>query len=217
LLILRTTTKSTPQTQSNSSFTKAPYAQYNFSTYSYSIDGHPAKATEGNTVLANLAAGSHTLTIYANATYQSGSNNSNSNTINDMMLAKVYFSAVYPTAWVTFALILIASISVDSLVLFTNRRKLARRFKTEKTDIFWIGLPCFFLASVIFIGSVWVMASGYLFPYYYDRFGFNWVSPILGSIVGLIFVGLGAGMMSLGTRERKGAVEKRVNATPQKS
>jgi hypothetical protein len=193
-------------------FTKDLYAYYNFS--GYSIDGPPEKATDGNTVMANLAAGSHNLTIYGNTTYLNDSSNSS---FNNMMLAKVYFSTVYSTAWVTFALILVVSISVVSLVLFTNRRKLARRFKAEKTDIFWVGLPCFFLASGLFILSVWLMASGYLYPYYYSRFGFDWTFPILGSTIGLISMGLGVFMLDLGTRERQGVAGKQASAAPQKS
>jgi hypothetical protein len=193
-------------------FTKAPYEYYNFSSYSYSLDGQPAKPTDGNTVLTNLAAGSHTLTIYGSITYQTGSQNY---TDNDLTLAQVYFSTVYSTAWVTFGLILTAFISVVSLVLFTNGRQLASRLKTKKTGIFWLGLACFLLVSIVLIAFVGGMASDYLFPYYPHRLEVILVSPVIGSIVCSVFLGLGFGMMALGTRERKARLKKQASAAPQ--
>src|SRR4030043_327739 len=61
-------------TQVQLKFALSPYAYYNFSSFAYSLDGQPTKATDGTTVLTNLAAGSHTLTIYGNGTYQSDYN-----------------------------------------------------------------------------------------------------------------------------------------------
>ena len=191
-------------------FTRSPYNDYcNFSSYSYSLDGQPAKPTDGNNVLTDLVAGSHTLTIYGDGTYQ---NNYNAYTThNDMVLAIVYFSTVYSPQWVTFGVILISAISVVSLALFTNRRQLASRLKAKKTLRFWVGLTFFLLSSVVFIAFAWAMASNYLFPYYPYRLEVILVSPVLGFIVGLIFMGLGVGMMALGTKKGKCAVEKQAN------
>jgi hypothetical protein len=188
-------------TQVQLKFALSPYAYYNFSSFAYSLDGQPTKATDGNTVLTNLAAGSHTLTIYGNGTYQSDYNAYT--THNDLVLAIVYFSVVYSTAWVTFGLILFAAFSVTSLVLFTNRRQLASRFKAKKTLSFWFGLTCFLFASLFFIANGWGMASNYLFPYYPHRLEVILFSPVLFFIGGMVFMVLGVGMMVLGTKERR--------------
>ena len=49
-------------------FTNIDRYTYNFSSYSYSLDGGAAQPTDGNTKLTNLAAGSHKLIIYGNGT-----------------------------------------------------------------------------------------------------------------------------------------------------
>ena len=49
-------------------FTNIDRVDYNFSSYSYSLDGGAAQPTDGNTKLTNLAAGSHKLIIYGNGT-----------------------------------------------------------------------------------------------------------------------------------------------------
>jgi len=195
-----------PTTHVQLKFGLSPYAYYNFSSFAYSLDGQPTKATDGNTVLTDLAAGSHTLIIYGNSTHQNDYNSYN--THNDMVLAIVYFSIVYSTAWITFGLTLFAAFSVTSLVLFTNRRQLVNRFKAKKTLSFWFGLTCFLFASLLFIANGWGMASNYLFPYYPHRLEVILFSPVLVFAGGIVFMGLGVGMMALGTKERKGLLKK---------
>jgi hypothetical protein len=177
-------------------FTQSTYYDFiNFSSYSYSLDGQPAINTDGNTVLTNLAPGSHILTIYGNSTTQYSPSQ-----INDRVLEKVYFSVAYSTMSVTFVSILSLILVPFLLALFLNRHRLVGRFKAKKTGGFWAGAVCLIVALIAFVPSAWCFADVYLFPNFHRGMI---ILPFMPLIFGALFIPVGVGMMVYGTRQNK--------------
>jgi hypothetical protein len=166
----------------------------NYTSFSYSLDGQEPIDTNKSGVLTNLPSGSHTLKIYGNAyddTYWNGHE----------LLSIVYFSTIYSTAWVTFTLILTASLATLSLLIFFGRKRIAARLKREKGPIFWLGLLCFlFFTCLVFIPSFGHLANDYLFPKFPVEFE---VSPTFGIMISIPFMAIGLLLMYFGTRKNK--------------
>jgi hypothetical protein len=184
-----------PQNSVWLNFTVLPFAviDFNFTSFSYSLDGQTSKPTNGTTFLTDLPAGQHTLAIYGmgGSGYWQGQ---------DMLLDVIYFSVNYSTPWVVFTVVLLATSVPLSVGLFVNRRAVAGRLRRQKTGSFWLGLVCFvFFATFVFGPSTWQLTSKYLFPQY--GHGALQISTVPGAIFGLIFMAVGILLMLLGTRQ----------------
>ena len=177
-------------------------AYHNYMSFSYSLDGKDPIDTNQSCVLTNLPSGSHTLIIYGNSTedtYWGGHE----------LLGIVYFSTTYSTAWLTFGLILGASIVVLSLLIFFGRRRIATRLKNAKKFSFWLGLVGFlFFTCFVFIPSFWHWANEYLFPQFPIE---HEVSPVFGFIFSVPFMVLGLFLMWVGTRKGKSRFDAKAN------
>ncbi len=185
-----------PQNSVWLNFTVLPIAikDFNFSSFSYSLDGQAAQTTDGATLLTNLPSGSHTLAIYGKAGYGYWKDK-------DMLLDVLYFSTNYSTAWVGFIVVLLATSVPMSVGLFVNRRAVAGRLRQKKTGSFWVGLACFlFFAVFVFGPSIWQLTNKYLFPLY--GHGALAISTVPGAIFGLILMVVGFLLMVMGTRQR---------------
>ncbi len=179
-------------------FTALYSSGYNFTSFSYSLDGQNPKTTDGHTLLTDLPPGSHTLIIYGNATIGDYKHD-------DMLVDEVYFSTIYSTPWVMFTLVISAFIGLTMLILFVNRRQAARWLKSKKTFVFWIGLSCFLVSAVaIFVPSAWQVINDYLFPHY--SHGALTVMPLPIFMAGLTFMGLGLILMAVGTKKQTAGV-----------
>jgi hypothetical protein len=172
---------------------------FNYTDFSYSLDGKQPQQTNPSCVLTGLSSGSHTLTIYGN--YSSADHGSG-----NRLLTKVYFSVNYSTAWVNFALILAAVLVPAFLLLFLGRKRIANRLKRQKTGGFWLGVVCFvFFAVFIFAPSVWHWADKYLYPQF--ETGFEG-SPVFGIVFSASFMILSIFFMWFGTRKGKSLESK---------
>jgi hypothetical protein len=185
-----------PQNSVWLNFTALPMAikDFNFSSFSYSLDGRSLQITDGATLLTNLPSGSHTLAIYGKAGYGYWKDK-------DMLLDVLYFSTNYSTSWVVFIVVLLATSVPLSIGLFVNRRAVAERLRRKKTGSFWVGLACFlFFALFVFGPAIWQLTNKHLFPEY--GHGALQISTVPGAIVGLIFMVVGFLLMVIGTRQR---------------
>jgi hypothetical protein len=176
-------------------FSAWQYSAYNFSSYSYSLDGQPAKATDGYTLLTDLSPGSHVVEIYGNGSWAGTSEKQN------MFLARVYFSNVYSTAWVTFTAVSTVFAALVSFAVFMNRKNISARLRSEKTGNFWLGIVCFAASIVALVPSAWWYIDLYLFPRYPRGFSIPPLPFLVLSFVGLV---VSFALMAYGTR-RKGA------------
>jgi hypothetical protein len=179
-------------------FSAVPMAinDFNFSSFSYSLDGQASQITNGGTLLTNLPSGSHSLVISGKATEGYWKDK-------DMLLDIVYFSINYSTPWVVFTVVLLTT-SVPLLVgLFVNRRAVVQRLRRKKTASFWVGLACFLFFTVFVFGpSIWQLTNKYLFPRYgYGTLEISIVPMVV--IFGLIFMVIGFLLMAIGTRQDK--------------
>lgn len=75
-------------------FRVLPNSGYNFTSFTYVLDGQAPKATDGTTILTGLSSGSHTLTIYGTGTYRTGNRTYEHN---DILVAEVYFNSFFNT------------------------------------------------------------------------------------------------------------------------
>ncbi|MCW3999989.1 MAG: hypothetical protein NWE93_07105 [Candidatus Bathyarchaeota archaeon] len=176
------------------SFAPTSHSGYNFTSFSYSLDGQPPKPTDGHTLLSDLACGSHTIEIYGNGT----SDWSSEPKVN-MLLGIVYFSVGYSTQWLVFLLVLVVVFVPLLLGCFINRRQLSARFHRKKTSAFWLGSAVLFFSAVIFAPSAWQLASNYLFPHYPRGLQF---SAVPGFLFGLALVAAGLVLVAAGTRRQ---------------
>jgi hypothetical protein len=182
-------------------FTALPTSGYNFTSFSYNLDGQAQQPTGGNTLLSGLASGSHILKIYGNRTYQNSTRLQN-----DMLLQIVYFSTDYWTAWVVFTAMFAAVMVLTSFIFYANRVSLARKLRAKKNGRFWIGLILvIFFGGVVLGSSIWHSASDYFFPYYPHGLV---VSTIPDFIFGLIFTSVGLLMMAKGTAQQSATEEE---------
>ncbi len=137
-----------------------PLSTFNFTSYSYSLDGQQPQSTNGYTFLSGLAAGSHRVEVYGNSTSYGGGTYR-------QLLDIVYFSVSYSTSWLAFTFLILTTTLLLSLGLFVNRRQVAMHLKAKKTASFWVGLVCLlFFGLVVFAPLAWRMTSNYLFPHY---------------------------------------------------
>jgi hypothetical protein len=176
------------------SFSPYPAAGINFTSFSYRVDGQEARPTDGQTLLTDLAWGSHTIEIYGNGTTIWG----NEPRVN-VLLDIVYFGVGYSTQWLLFLLVLTATLVPLLLGCFINRRQLATRLHGKKTAAFWVGTAFLIFSTVIFIPSAWQLASNYLFPYY--PHGLQ-ISAVPGFLFGLTLIVAGLVLVAVGTRHR---------------
>jgi hypothetical protein len=174
-------------------FTNIDRVAYNFSSYSYSLDGGAVQPTDGNTKLTNLAAGSHKLIIYGNGTNGWSPNQG-------VLLEIVYFNVNYSEAWVTFTLSTAVFIAVLFLGLLVNRKRLMARLRTKKTVWFWLGLFAVVLASLFVVPLGWNQLNNYLFPH--DSRGAVTIYTVPFVFGGLIVMGFGFLFMLIGTRNK---------------
>ncbi len=165
-----------------------------YSSYSYVLDGNDLQVTDGNTLMTNLPAGSHQLTIYGNRTSGDYANQG-------AQLEVIYFSVSYSSNWVTFILSFSVVVAVVSLVLFVNRRPVVARLRAKKNGFFWLGLTLIILAALFAVPMGWNMLSNYLFPY--DTRGAAEI--YLGPFVtwGFVVMGIGVVLMVVGTMQIK--------------
>jgi hypothetical protein len=176
----------------------APSPEFNFTSFSYSLDGQAAQPTNGNTILTGLSEGTHKLTIYSTGNYFGG-NQSYTN-----VAAMVQFSIVYSPSLIIFSILLVAVIIGIALPLFIKRKPIMARLKGEKTASFWLGIACFlFFAAIFLVPSISIMTYDYVFP---PALSYRLVAEMppawLFLIIGLIFMVFGLILMIIGTRKR---------------
>jgi hypothetical protein len=143
-------------------FAPTSYSGYNFTSFSYSLDGQPPKPTDGHTLLTDLAGGSHSIEIFG-----SGTSTLNSDQKVDIFLDIVYFSVGYSTQWVVFTVVLAAVVVPSLLAVYVNRAALARRLRAKKKPSFWLGAVSAAVGLILFIPWVNTILQSYLFPRYY--------------------------------------------------
>jgi|GEM_PF-5355137 hypothetical protein len=166
----------------------------NFSSYSINLDGQQQQIASNETLLRNLPAGSHKLTIYGNVSTGYFTNQTE-------MLAIVYFNVTYSSNWVTFTLALSVTVALLSAILFVNRRLITARLKGKKNAFFWLGLITVILASFIVVPLGYTMLNSYLFPYY-DYLVIR-LRPDPFVYGGLAAIGVGILLMVFGTVQLK--------------
>lgn len=162
----------------------------NFTSFSYSLDDQDAQPANGNTLLTNLSAGSHKVTIYGNAT-------NGWNTYDKMYLEVVYFNVNYSEAWVTFTLSFSVFIAVVSLGLFVNRKRLIMRLRGKKNAFFWLGLCGVVFVSLFLVPMGWTELNNYLFPHDTRGAITIYLGPFIAGFLVLLCVGLL--LMAIGT------------------
>lgn len=180
-------------------FSVLPNTWFNFTSFTYILDNQPPVATNGTTILTNLPAGSHTLTIYGRGTTSSGGTYYEHQ---DMLVAIVYFSTEYSTTWITFTIITLAAVTIIPLLLFLKRRQIAAKLKDKKNGAFWLGTALLVFGALVFVPFTWQAANDYLFPYWPRWMPLSPPSWLM--IIGaLIFMATGLYMMMLGTQKAK--------------
>ena len=167
---------------------------YNFTSFAYCLDDQTAVSTDGNTLLKNLSAGSHTLIIYGNST-------TGNYFYNNVLLEMVYFDVNYSSNWVIFLLSLSVFVMVLSLVLFVNRRQFGVRLRGKKNLFFWLGLSMIILASLLVVPLGLEMLTDYLFPH--DTRGATEIYPVPFVFSGLAVIGVGLLFLAVGTKQLK--------------
>jgi hypothetical protein len=175
-------------------FTPQKSLNVNFSSYSINIDGIEQSIDGNETLLPNLSAGSHKLTIYGNVSTGYFANQTE-------LLSIVYFSVNYSSNWVTFLLALSIVVAILSVLLFVNRRQITMRLKGKKNGLFWLGLITVILASFIVVPLGYSMLNSYLFPFYDYLLVRILPDPFVYG--GLAAIGIGILLMVLGTAQAK--------------
>lgn len=175
-------------------FTNLDRVDYNFSSYSYSLDGGAAQPTDGNTKLTNLSAGSHKLIIYGNGTNSMYPHYGS-------LLEIVYFNVNYSEAWVTFTLSFSVFIAVVSLGLFVNRKRLMMRLRGKKNAFFWLGLTGVVFVSLFLVPIGWTELNNYLFPHDTRGAITIYLGPFIAGFLVLLCVGVL--LMAIGTMKIK--------------
>jgi hypothetical protein len=175
-------------------FTPLDALNVNFSSYSISLDGQQQPIDSTETLLHNVPAGSHKLTIYGNVSTGYFTNQTE-------LLSIVYFSVNYSSNWVAFIMALSIVVVVLSVLLFVKRRQITMRLKGKKNGLFWLGLTLVILASFIVVPLGYSMLNSYLFPFY--DFLLVRVLPDPFVFGGLAVIGIGILLMALGTVQPK--------------
>ena len=178
------------------SFVALPNPGFDFTSFSYILDGQEAKTTDGNTTLTGLSPGSHTLKIYGNGT-DTWSHEERTN----ILLYSIYFSVNYQTSSLVVFGISAAVLAPILLGLTLRHKQFVARLRRKKTAFFWLGLACFLGSSLLFfVPSTWTIIDRYLFPKFYTP---PMDSPVPGFITGIVLMVLGLIMMAFGTRKQK--------------
>lgn len=177
------------------SFVALPNPGFNFTSFSYIIDGQEAKTTDGNTTLTGLSPGSHTLKIYGNGT-DTWSHEERTN----ILLYSIYFSVNYQTSSLVVFGISAAVLAPILLGLTLRHKQFIARLRRKKTAFFWLGLAGCLFSFLFFVPSTRTILDLYLFPKYYTP---PMVSPVPGFITGIVLMVLGSIMMAFGTRKQK--------------
>ncbi len=190
-------------------FTTIPDMPIALTSFTYSLDDQPARATNGSTTLIDLPSGSHKLTIYGFGSYFGGSEPYESR------LTVVYFSVNYSTAWVVVTAISVSAVLAISMLLFWKRKQVAASLSGKKEAKFWVGLTCFLLFSLMFFGpGVSLIVNDYLFPHYSQSIT---ISSHWGIAVVCFFMVAGLFLMWRGTREARSSASLNSSGKPNHS
>jgi len=87
------------------------YPQINFTSFSYSLDGQSNVTISGNTTIAGLSWGAHSLVIYGEDT--------DGNTGSSMT---VHFDVFFPITWIIIAITISTVVGMGLLVYFKKRK-----------------------------------------------------------------------------------------------
>jgi hypothetical protein len=173
-------------------FSLIPSLGYNFSSYSYSIDGQLEQSIGDFNHLRGLSDGSHTVTIYGNGSWHGEFGNER------IQLEIVYFSVGYSTAIVNFSVGLGIFLAFVSGVFFFGRRNIVARIKGKKYSSFWFGLMGLTVGVIIFSPALWWYLQLYLFPV---NFHGMVVPPSMPMFFGALVMVFGFILTVFGTRK----------------
>ena len=185
------------------SFATLPQTVINLASFSYSLDGNARVSINGNSTIADLSYGPHTLTIYGNGTYI----DENDTSIYEINLALIHFNIYYSTVSAILFISSLALVCAGILAYFKRREQIVywfkeKKYKGEKSGLFWIGLLVLAIALALFILGVITLPLSSNESHFSSG---DYSALIVFLTLGFSFVAIGLYLMIIGIKGKTGS------------